>query len=312
MRRTAWMTLILTTMLSLTACAGAGDATDPEVASGGLDAVAPTTTMSGSGTMPAEAGADGELLAYATPEGRKVIHRASISIEAEDTRSVHAEVQAMVDAVDGFIESATVSDASEGEDQPRIHMVLRIPASELATTLDVIGQLGTRIVSQSQQGEDVTEHYVDVEARVANLSLLESELRELLEVVRANEDADPAKLLQVFNEISRVRGEIEQYQGQLQVLDDLTSLATVEVSVAPTPAVSPVVAEGWAPLVVARSALADLVGTFQGLGDLAIRFVIYVLPVALIVVGIPAFLAWRFLRGRISSVRRVTQEAPEG
>lgn len=280
---------LLIMVLALTACAGSGEtaATMETVEVADLGGEAPAEPPSG------------EEIAYRATEGRRVIHRATISIEAEDTRAVHEAVHEMVEAANGFVESATLSDPTDSEDQPRITMVIRVPASDLPTTLESIADLGTRVVSQSQQGEDVTEHYIDLEARAENLRLLETELRELLTDVRAADDADPAKLLQVFNEISRVRGEIEQLEGQIQVLDDLTSLATIEVSVVPAPAVAPVVAEGWAPLVVAREALADLVDAFQSVGNLAIRFVVYVLPVTLVVIGLPALFFWKLVLPRL-------------
>lgn len=307
MRKT--VILGLSMMMFVAACSG-GDSADFRRASDELAAVGaePEVTMAPTDSDDgAFEPAEGETVSMSSPEGRKVIHRASISIEAEDTRAVYATIQEMVEVAGGFIQAASVNDPHTGEDQPRIDMVLRIPADDLNTTLEDIAALGTRLISQSQHGDDVTEEYVDIEARISNLSLLETELRALLEDVRQQPEADPAKLLQVFNEISRVRGEIEQLEGRRQVLDDLTALATVEVQVSPTPDATPVVAEGWAPVAVARQALQDLVAAFQGIGDFAIRFGLYVAPLALIFLGLPALGVWR-LRRRFG-LRRVTEPA---
>lgn len=301
------LALILGLMLVVAACSGGDSATEAtfqnvggEISSdGGGD-------RDLAGEEPA-APAEGEGVSFSDTENRKVIQTASISIEADDTRAVYQRVQEMVDESDGFIQSAQVADVETGQDQPRIDLVIRIPADDLNSTLDAIGALGTRIVSQSQQGRDVTEEYVDIEARIENLSLLETELRALLAEVRQNPEADPQKLLEVFNEISRVRGEIEQLEGRRQVLDDLTDLATVEVHVSPTPEATPVVAEGWAPLAVARQALQDLVSAGQGMVDFLIRFGIYVLPILLVFLGIPALVWWRF-RDRLH-LRRSTPKS---
>lgn len=282
-------------MMVVAACAGGDSATEATVEtvsddfSGG--AAPPEVTAA-----PEEApGApEGEGVALGRLGNRKVIHTAAISIEAQDTRAAYRRIQAMVEEGGGFIQSATVADVEADQDQPRIDLVVRIPAGDLTNTLEAIGALGTRIVSQSQQGQDVTEEYVDLEARIENLSLLETELRALLAEVRRNPEADPQKLLEVFNEISRVRGEIEQLEGRRRLLDELTDLATVEIAIAPTPAATPVVAEGWAPLAVARQALQDLVGAGQGVVDFLIRFGIYVLPLLLVFVGVPALVLWRF------------------
>jgi hypothetical protein len=278
-------TLMVITGLVLTACARGDSATETAG-----DTMAPEATIA---PRPADEDAgEGEGASLATPEVRKVIHRASISIEAEDTRAVYRRVRTMVQQADGFVQSATISDPESGEDQPRIDLVIRIPAAGLDTALDEIGALGTRVVSQSQQGQDVTEEYVDVRARIDNLSLLEDELRALLADVRENPEADPQKLLQVFNEISRVRGEIEQLEGRKQMLDNLTELATVEVKVTPTPEVTPVVADGWTPLAVVRQSIQDLVGALQGLADLTIRFGLFLLPL-LLLAALPLYGMWR-------------------
>lgn len=286
------LALILGLMLAVAACAGGDSATEATF----QDVAATLSTDGGADRdlVGEEEAPQGEGVSFSDTEKRKVIQTASISIEADDTRAVYQRVQEMVDAASGFIQSAQVADVETGQDQPRIDLVIRIPADDLNSTLDAIGALGTRIVSQSQQGQDVTEEYVDIEARIENLSLLETELRALLAEVRQNPEADPQKLLEVFNEISRVRGEIEQLEGRRQVLDDLTDLATVDVHITPTPETTPVVAEGWAPLAVARQALQDLVSAGQGMVDFLIRFGIYVLPILLVFLGIPALVMWRF------------------
>ncbi|HLU52418.1 MAG TPA: DUF4349 domain-containing protein [Acidimicrobiia bacterium] len=290
MRRLAiWIALLAV----LAACSGGALSTDDTTAhaiSADVGAEPARTEPMTDEDLPA-----GEEVSVATPESRKVIHRARISIESEDTRATERAIRDLVAEAGGFIQSAEVSDPLEPDDQPEIHMVVRIPAGDLDSALTRVGALATRVVSQSQEGRDVTEEYVDVEARIANLELLETELRELLADVRRNPEADPQKLLQVFNEISRVRGEIEQLEGRRQVLDDLASLATVEVSVAPTPEVTPVVADGWSPLAVARRSLQGLVQALQGIADLGIQLALFVLPLALLVAA-PAYGAWRVYR----------------
>ncbi|MGA7270585.1 MAG: DUF4349 domain-containing protein, partial [Acidimicrobiia bacterium] len=285
--------------VGVVACGGSASSTEVtakgrmQATDGTTDSGRPATTAPPA--SPEEAPA-GETIALPGARDRKVIRSATISIEANDTRAAHDAVQRLVDEAGGFIQAADIADPGQGQDQPRITMTIRVPADSLTRTLEAIAGLGSRVVSQSQQGQDVTEEYVDVEARITNLTALEVELRALLAEVRKQPQADPAKLLQVFDQISQVRGQIEQLEGRRQVLDDLTSLATVDVSIAPTPALTPVVAEEWQPLAVARGALQDLVGALQRAGDLAIRLVVYVLPIALVVLAVPALVVWRLRR----------------
>jgi hypothetical protein len=149
-----------------------------------------------------------------------------------------------------------------------------------------------KVVSESQSADDVTEQFIDLEARLTNLEALEVELRALLTEVRQQPDADPDKLLRVFNEVAAVRGQIEQIQGQLDYLENVVDLATLSIGLTPTPAVVPIVEDTWEPIEVARDALRSLVAGLQGVADWAISFALYTLPMLLILLGIPAIVGF--------------------
>jgi len=104
------------------------------------------------------------------------------------------------------------------------------------------------------------------------------------------------KLLTVFNELSSVRGQIEQIQGQINYLTDLTAMATLEVYVSQTPIAVPIVASAWAPAEAAKDALRSLVTALQGLADWSINFVLFTLPVLLLILGIPGAVGLYFYR----------------
>ena len=110
----------------------------------------------------------------------------------------------------------------------------------------------------------MTDQFIDLEARLTNLEALEVELRALLAEVEQQRDADPDKLLRVYNEIAGVRGQIEQIQGQLNYLEDVVDLATLTIGLTPTPAAVPIVEDTWEPVEVARGALRSLVVALQG------------------------------------------------
>lgn len=77
----------------------------------------------------------------------------------------------------------------------------------------------------SRDAQDVTEAYADLEARLRNKQLSETRLLSHLE-----KSAELKDTLELERELSRVRGEIEQLQGQLNLLKSKTDLATVMVT----------------------------------------------------------------------------------
>lgn len=279
-----WKTAFLTLALALSACSGAADSSSP--LSGGLDGdeggASPTAPSSGEAR---------DVLAAETAL-RRVIHKARLQLHASDTRETLDRIITFTESVGGFVAHAEVRPVSREGAQPEVSVTLRVPADQLTPALRTIKDFADDVVSESQSAQDVSDQFVDLEARLVNLEALETELRALLEEVRGQEGADPEKLLRVFNELASVRGQIEQIRGQIEYLANLTDLATVEVGLTPTPAAVPIVGEPWAPGEAARDAARSLVVALQGVADGLIRFTIYVLPVLALTVVPPAFVGW--------------------
>jgi hypothetical protein len=290
------LALILAGGLLMTACAGddSGEAADVTMAAAGGDGGEEAFDQANP-----EEGVAVDVDFEGTSQ-REVIRRASLQLHAANTRETFDEIVAMVESTGGFVANADVFPTSNEDEQPQIAMTLRIPADRLNATMSAIKDSADEVVAESQSAEDVTEQFIDLEARLTNLEALETELRALLQEVRMQENADPEKILTVFNELSSVRGQIEQIQGQLNYLEDATSLATLEVQLTQTPSTAPIVDEAWAPAETVRNAVGNLVEGLQGVADWAINFALYALPMLLITLGplalIAVFVYRRFFR----------------
>ena len=284
--------------LVLSACTGGND-------SGGLEEFysAPESGGDDARLLRADSG-DGESpealtnldIKFDVVENRRVIRQANLQLHASDTRAAFDEIIRLIESVGGFVSSANVFPFEGDDAQPDVSMTLRIPADHLTAVMTTIKDSVDEVVAESQGARDVTEQFVDLEARLRNFEALEIELRALLEEVRSQPDADPVKLLTVFNELSSVRGQIEQIQGQINYLTDLTAMATLEVYVSQTPIAVPIVASAWAPAAAAKDALRSLVTALQGLADWSINFVLFTLPVLLLILGIPGAVGLYFYR----------------
>jgi len=101
---------------------------------------------------------------------------------------------------------------------------LRIPVSELPIAIDDLKTLG-HVESETQSGEEVTQQHADLVARLTNSRETEQRLRELL----AQHTGKIDDILQVEEEISRVRGEIEQMEADQNVLEHRVDFSTVEL-----------------------------------------------------------------------------------
>ena len=169
-----------------------------------------------------------------------------------------------------------------------------MPSERLDRAREEIRQIALRVEREQMSTEDVTDQYVDLEARLRTLNATEAELRELLaesrERARKVDD-----VMAIYRELTGVRTQIEQIQGQLNALQNLVGLSTIQVSLAPDAAGKPIVAEGWRPGDTVRNAFSSLVAFLQWLLNLLIVLLIVGVPVALVIL-IPILLvrkAWK-------------------
>ena len=139
----------------------------------------------------------------------------------------------------------------------------------------------------------------------ASVSHHERELQELLET--RSERGKTADILEVYRELSQVRAQIESLQGRMTYLDNLSAMATVQISLTPDVLAQPVVVAGWKPQGTALRAIKMLVNALQGIADAAIMFVLLILPV-LIVLAIPVVLLFLLIRFLVRRARRRRKE----
>jgi hypothetical protein len=155
---------------------------------------------------------------------RKIIYTADVQLVVEEFNSVPTEVEKLVEEFDGYIARSTVT-GSPG--RPRSgRWTLRVPVQRYGTFLTAVQKLG-EVHRISSDSKDVSEEYYDLEARIGNKKKQEARLLELL----ADATGKLEEVLSVERELARVREEIERMEGRVRVLNDLTSLTTVELTI---------------------------------------------------------------------------------
>ena len=102
---------------------------------------------------------------------------------------------------------------------------LRVPSKQLDAALSELKNLG-RVEKESQSGEEVTEQYVDLQARLANSKHTEERLTEILR----DRTGKLSDVLAVEMQISRVRGEIEEMEAQRKTMKNQVDFATLNLT----------------------------------------------------------------------------------
>ncbi|MFC4766654.1 DUF4349 domain-containing protein [Effusibacillus consociatus] len=100
---------------------------------------------------------------------------------------------------------------------------LRIPSTVMGEAINSLKSMG-KVANERKSGQDVTEEYIDVEARIKALKVEEERLLELVKKGTKLEE-----ILQVERELTRVRGEIERAQGRIKFLDNKIEYATIHL-----------------------------------------------------------------------------------
>jgi hypothetical protein len=235
---------------------------------------------------------------HAAPQ-RMIVRTAEMRITVDDTTRAVDAVTRSAESIGGYVAGSHVW--REGE-LLRARITLRVPTEKLTSTLAQIRSVAKRVENETLTSDDVSEEFVDLEARVRNLEATEEELRQLLVVARTN-SRKASEVLEVHNQLTQIRGEIEQARGRMRYLSQVTAMAAVALEVTPDAIAQPVVEPGWQPLVVAKNAMRALVGVLQGAANAAIWVLIYLLPIAGMLM-IVAFGVWRVarrVRVRVSS-----------
>jgi anti-sigma factor RsiW len=153
-----------------------------------------------------------------------IARTASLSLVVKDFSAIQAAVKAVVSRHSGYIgelNTSTPPDAAK-----TFSATLRVPSAQLEPALAELKQLG-RADQESQSGEEVTKQYVDLAARLKNSRATEERL---LGVLR-NNTGKVKDVLEVENEISRVRGEIEGMEADQRALQSRIDFATITLSV---------------------------------------------------------------------------------
>jgi hypothetical protein len=151
-----------------------------------------------------------------------VERRAELVLTAVEFEKARVALETIVRRHGGYTSALTVT--TPNATARTLDATLRVPADQLDAVLTEIKTLA-RVEEESQSGEEVTEQYVDLEARLANARNTEKRLTDLLHE-RTGKLSD---VLEVEQQLSRVRGEVEQMEAQRKNLTNLVEFATVNV-----------------------------------------------------------------------------------
>jgi len=198
----------------------------------------------------------------------KNIQNGSIALRVENIDQSLVELSRIAESMDGNISHSSLS---YGDRDRFGSATLRIPSDKFDRALAQIRSIAISIDSESTHSRDVTREFVDLEAQLTNKKAQEEQIRSFFEQAEGVDE-----LIAIENALSRVRGDVERLQGQMNYLSSQTSFSTITLSLRES--VRPIATQSWNPRIVAKDAFAELIDRFQNLFDDALRLSISSLP----------------------------------
>ncbi|MGN0438401.1 MAG: DUF4349 domain-containing protein [Lachnospiraceae bacterium] len=231
----------------------------------------------------------------AAQTGKKIIKTYRFSYDTEKFDEAYQYLRQQVEAYGGYISSSELY----GTELRRLSLTARVPVDQCDNFVNQLGGLGT-IVSQSESAEDVTLQYNDTESRIASLKTEQQRLNELLK------DADSLEtIIALEDRLTDVRYELENYQSQKNLYDDLITYCTVNISLSEVSYEVPVDDS-----TIFSRMKTGLITSFRDISYDFVNFIVWLVVASpyLIIWAVVIFVIYRIIR-KIAKKRKAKKEA---
>lgn len=186
---------------------------------------APMSTAAGSSTRMMKSAAPSvmnEALADDIKPQAKIIKNGNINLEVQDLKEAKEKIVSFLPEFKAYIQNE-----NEGKSTDSWHasMTIKVPAQHFDALVNKISDAGYNVENKSVQLSDVTERYIDLEARLKNKRLLIEKYTALLK-----QSQKIADTIEINRQLESVGSELESLEGQMKFLNHLIDLSTLDVS----------------------------------------------------------------------------------
>lgn len=222
---------------------------------------------------------------------RKQIYHAEAELRVSDAEEALTRLTEAVKTAGGYVQETSQSGTRESGLQIRV--VLRVPADQFRSVVDLLPTVG-EVRHRREWTQDVTEEYVDLEARIAAKETHLEQLRKLYE-----RSGTVQELMELEKEIARVTGELESLKGRYRALSSQVALSTITVTLTEISTGSPPPAPRNLWERMRRGFVTSWNGVINSMADLVVLLVMLVPLLLWVVILAPiGFVLYRLIRRR--------------
>ncbi|MCO7721583.1 DUF4349 domain-containing protein [Myroides odoratimimus] len=153
---------------------------------------------------------------------RMIVKEGNIRFETSNAQETRANIVASSKKLNGYLSQDTSNVYGNRTEHT---IVIRVPAKNFETLLEGVTQTATKVDSKNINALDVTEEFIDVEARIKTKKEIEERYKELLKRTNTIDD-----ILRIERELGTLRADIESFEGRLKYLKSRISLSTLTVT----------------------------------------------------------------------------------
>jgi hypothetical protein len=199
---------------------------------------------------------------------RMVVEESNVSLVVDNVREKLDLILDETSKKGGYMVSSSLN---QPQDAPYASLVIRVPSKELRPTLEYLRKLSIKVTSENLLGTDVTDQYVDIEARLETLNKTKAKFEEIL--ARA---VNVSEIMQVQQQIISLQDQIDRLKGQQQYLEKNAANAKLTIYLSTDEWALPYApSETFRPNVIFKEAVRSMVATLRGLAKLAIWLGVY-------------------------------------
>ncbi len=217
---------------------------------------------------------------------KKIIKNGSLGLKVSSVDQAAEDVANVAKKNNGEVFSSNLRQSSTKLKSGTV--TVKVPVEKFENTLSEIKKIAVLVLNESTSGNDISEQYVDLQARLKNKKAEEESFMKILGSAQKIDD-----ILAVTRELSRTRGEIESLEGRIRWLDSQTDMSTITVNLAEDQEIT--FTDSWRPFQVMKDTVNGLLKDFQKFINFLIVLIIRVVPIFALY-GIIAFLVYKLGR----------------
>lgn len=158
----------------------------------------------------------------AVPMEKKLIKNGEVGFQVNSLAATKQKIVTALKANGGYVAKENSYDYSNN---PTEELIVRVPAKDFDKFLTEVLTGVDKVDYKRVDIEDVTEQFVDIEARLKSKRQLENKYAELLTKASNMED-----ILKINKEMEIIREEIESAEGRLKYLSNQVGYSTLKIN----------------------------------------------------------------------------------